>query len=62
LTVNDYFVLYLSQFKQRDAFVDAAKKLTPEEAADLMLAYQKYLASDDQPELPANSVSSGLPR
>ena len=42
--------------------MDAAKKLTPEEAADLMLAYQKYLGTIDQPELPANAVTSGLPR
>lgn len=45
LTVNDYFVLYLSQFKSRDAFLDAAKKLNPDEAADLMLAYQKHLTA-----------------
>lgn len=44
LNVNDYFLLYLSQFKSRDAFVEAAKKLNPEESADLMLAYQKHLA------------------
>ena len=43
LSVNDYFVLYLSQFKQRDAFVEAAKKLTSEELADLMMAYQKKI-------------------
>jgi hypothetical protein len=49
LAVNDYFVLYLSQFKSRDAFIEAAKKLTPEEAADLMMSYQKHLAgSQDQ--------------
>jgi hypothetical protein len=45
LTVNDYFVLYLSQFKTREAFLDAAKKLNPEESADLMISYQKHLAS-----------------
>jgi len=45
LTVNDYFVLYLSQFKSRDAFVEAAKKLSSEETADLMMSYQKHLSS-----------------
>ena len=48
LTVNDYFVLYLSQFKQKEAFLEAAKKLNPDEAADLMMAYQKRLADVDQ--------------
>ncbi len=43
LAVNDYFVLYLSQLKGRDAFVEAAKKLTPEEAADLMMTFSKHL-------------------
>lgn len=45
LTVNDYFVLYLSQLKSRDAFVEAARKLSPEEMADLMMSYQKHLSS-----------------
>ena len=49
LTVNDYFILYLSQFKNREAFVEAAKKLTPEEAADLMIAYQKHLTQSVEP-------------
>jgi hypothetical protein len=43
LTVNDYFVLYLSQLKGREAFIEAAKRLTPEESADLMMAFSKYL-------------------
>ncbi len=60
LTVNDYFVLYLSQFKHRDAFVEAAKKLTPEEAADLMMSYQKHLAgSQDQDVIvPSSSLNA----
>jgi hypothetical protein len=45
LTVNDYFVLYLSQFHTKDAFVEAAKRLSPEELAELMMAYQKALIS-----------------
>jgi len=43
LTINDYFVLYLSQLKGREAFLEAAKKLTPDEAADLMMAFLKHL-------------------
>lgn len=45
LNVNDYFVLYLSRFKERSAFQEAARKLSVEEAADLMIAYQKSLDS-----------------
>ncbi len=44
LTVNDYFLLYLRQFRDRESFIEAAKKLTPEEVADLLLAYQKSLS------------------
>lgn len=47
LTVNDYFVLYLSQFKQKEAFIEAAKKLSAEESADLMMSYQKRLSSGE---------------
>lgn len=47
-TVNDYFVLYLSQFKQKESFVEAARKLSHEEAAELMMSYQKRLSSSDQ--------------
>jgi methionine-rich copper-binding protein CopC len=43
LTINDYFVLYLSQLKSREQFIEAAKKLNPDEAADLMMSYQKHL-------------------
>ena len=45
LTVNDYFILYLSQFNAREAFVEAARKLSPEESADLMMSYQKTMAA-----------------
>lgn len=47
LTVNDYFVLYLSQFKTRESFIEAAKKLTPEDAAELMMAYQKQISTSE---------------
>lgn len=46
-TVNDYFVLYLSQFKQKEAFVEAARKLSHDEAAELMMSYQKRLVSGE---------------
>ncbi len=53
LTVNDYFVLYLNQFKDRSAFLEAARKLNSDEAADLMIAYQKHLSKDvDSDSLP----------
>lgn len=48
LTVNDYFVLYLNQFKDRSAFLEAARKLNSDEAADLMLSYQKHLAKESE--------------
>jgi hypothetical protein len=53
LTIQDYFVLYLSQFKNRDAFLEAAKKLSPDEMAEIMMAYKKEIgpgtAQDDIP-------------
>jgi hypothetical protein len=58
LTVNDYFVLYLGQLKHREAFIEVAKKLNPEEAADLMMAYQKHLSSAGQP--PQDEATPGL--
>jgi hypothetical protein len=65
LTVNDYFVLYLNQFKTKDAFLDVAKKLTPDETADLLVAYQKSLASSgserDQMEAPSNGLITSTP-
>lgn len=50
LSVNDYFVLYLSRFKERAAFQEAARKLSVDEAADLMIAYQKSLDVNAAPE------------
>lgn len=41
LTVNDYLVIYLSQFKSRDAILDVARRLAPEDIADLLMSYQK---------------------
>ena len=55
LTLTDYFSLYLSQLKDRSMMVDAAKKLSVDEIADLMTAYQKTLAS---PPVSASAESS----
>jgi hypothetical protein len=41
LTVNDYLVIYLSQFKSREAILDVARRLAPEDIADLLMSYQK---------------------
>jgi hypothetical protein len=51
LTISDYFTLYLAQLKDRSTMIDAAKKLSAEEVADLMVAYQKAVA-------PSSSVSA----
>lgn len=51
LTISDYFTLYLSQLKDRSSMLDAARKLSADEIADLMVAYQKALspsASNDE--------------
>jgi hypothetical protein len=50
LSVNDYFVLYLSRFKERAAFQEAARKLSVDETADLMFAYQKSLDVNAAPD------------
>lgn len=49
-TVNDYFVLYLSQFKDRDAYVEASKKITPEEMGDLLMSFRKPPAGVEHSE------------
>lgn len=48
LTVNDYFILYLGQFQGPEALVEAAKKLSPEEIAELLGAYRRHLTGPDQ--------------
>jgi hypothetical protein len=50
LSVNDYFVIYLSRFKERAAFQEAARKLSVDEAADLMMAYQRSIDMNSAPE------------
>lgn len=44
LTVNDYLLIYLSQFKSRDILVDVARRMPPEDVAELLLSYQKLSA------------------
>lgn len=46
LNVSDYFAVYLSQFRTREAMLEAARQMSPEDVADLMLAYQKASAQD----------------
>jgi hypothetical protein len=46
LNVSDYFAVYLSQFRTREAMLEAARQMPPEDVADLMLAYQKAAAQD----------------
>ncbi len=46
LNVSDYFAVYLSQFRTREAMLEAARQMPPEDVADLMLAYQKATAQD----------------
>lgn len=41
LTVNDYLLVYLSQFKSREVLIDVARRMPPEDVADLLQAYQK---------------------
>lgn len=48
LTIGDYFNLYVSQLKDRSSFLDAAKKLSADETADLLVAYQKLLSAGPQ--------------
>ena len=45
LTISDYFALYLSQLKDHSMMLDAARKLSPDEIADLLAAYQKAISS-----------------
>lgn len=60
LTVNDYFVLYLNQFKDKEALLEAAKKLSPEEVAELMMAYRKNLNGAEQAETQAPGLLGGV--
>lgn len=59
LSLNDYFLIYLSQFKSKDLLAEAAKHLTPEELGELLLAYQHNVLRADQVDAPANGLLSG---
>lgn len=41
LTINDYLQIYLSQFKTADVLRDVARRMNPDEVADLLIAYQR---------------------
>jgi hypothetical protein len=43
LTINDYFVLYLIPSDREAVILEAVKKMTPDEVAELMRAYKKHL-------------------
>jgi hypothetical protein len=58
LTVNDYIQIYLSRFKSREAMLDVARRMAPEDVADLLISYQK-LSSGSQV---AEHSSPGTPR
>ncbi|MGE0632768.1 MAG: hypothetical protein AB7O96_10185 [Pseudobdellovibrionaceae bacterium] len=57
LAVTDYFALYLSRFPdKKKAFADAASKLSPDEMAELMAAFEKSLTSGSAAEKPQKAV------
>jgi hypothetical protein len=41
LTINDYLQIYLSQFKSAEVLRDVARRMNPDEVAELLIAYQK---------------------
>lgn len=56
LTINDYLQIYLSQFKTADVLRDVARRMNPEEVAELLIAYQKTsLVGDVASATQANS-------
>lgn len=58
LTINDYLQIYLSQFKTADVLRDVARRMNPDEVAELLIAYQKTSAHGDL----ASSSSAGNSR
>jgi hypothetical protein len=60
LSIEDYFALYLSQFHERSDFIDAAKKLSPAELADLLITLKSSLARDNSPDSPQSLSFSTL--
>ena len=60
LTIDDYFALYLSQFKDKSDFSEAAKKLTPSEMGDLLLTLKNTMNKSNSNETPQNLSYSPL--
>lgn len=58
LTVNDYLAIYLSRFKSRDVIVDVARRMSPEEIADLLLSHQRLAPAGAV----AENTSAATPR
>ncbi len=60
LTIDDYFALYLSQFKDKSDFSEAAKKLTASEMGDLLLTLKNTMDKSNGTETPQNLSYSPL--
>ncbi len=56
LTINDYLQIYLSQFKNPEVLRDVARRMNPDEVADLLMAYQKAATVGDLAE---SNIGSG---
>lgn len=62
LSIDDYFALYLSQFSEKSAFTEAAKKLSPDETAQLLMSLKSNLtkSGDKSNILSRESLSSAV--
>lgn len=58
LTINDYLQIYLSQFKSAEVLRDVARRMNPDEVAELLIAYQKTASIGEF----ANTDTSGNSR
>lgn len=58
LTINDYLHIYLSQFNETDVLRDVARRMNPDEVAELLIAYQKTSSFGEL----ANSATAGSSR
>lgn len=45
LTITDYLQIYLSQFRSPEVLRDVARRMAPEDVAELLMAYQQKSAS-----------------
>ena len=60
LSVTDYFVGYLTKVQdKKSAIQDVASKLTPEEVAELMMAYANSVFGAHTSDLPASASNFG---